>query len=124
MELKPLRAKPRLPDESVPALVWAARPDMSCEYLSREWLRFTGLAGGHALGDAWARAVHPEDLARWLEVCVRSFDAREAFQIDYRLRHRDGEFRWVRDCGVPRHAADGAFLGFAGTARVLRDRGI
>jgi PAS domain S-box-containing protein len=114
MELRVPRAKPRLVDESVPAMVWAARPDMSCEYLSPEWLRFTGVPEEQALGDGWSRAVHPEDLARWLDACVRAFDAREAFQIDYRLRRHDGDFRWMRDRGVPRHSADGVFLGFAG----------
>jgi len=113
MELR-ARATARLVDESVPAMVWAARPDMSCEYLSREWLRFTGLAEEHALGDGWSRAVHPEDLARWLDACVRAFDAREPLQLDYRLRRHDGEYRWMRDRGAPRLSADGVFLGFAG----------
>jgi PAS domain S-box-containing protein len=114
MEIGQKRASARLVDESVPAMVWAARPDLSCEYLSHEWLRFTGLAGEHALGDGWSRAVHPEDLARWLDACVRAFDAREVFQIDYRLRRHDGVFRWIRDRGAPRLSADGVFLGFAG----------
>jgi PAS domain S-box-containing protein len=114
MELRAPPAKARLVDESVPAMVWAARPDMSCEYLSREWLRFTGLAEEQALGDGWARAVHPEDLARWLDACVRAFDAREELQLDYRLRRHDGEYRWIRDRGAPRLSADGVFLGFAG----------
>src|SRR5580765_4114597 len=114
MELQPFRARSFLLDESVPAMLWCARPDMSCEYLSREWLRFTRLAADQALGDGWSRAVHPEDLPRWLDACVHAFDAREPFQIDYRLRRHDGEFRWVRERGAPRTSADGVFLGFAG----------
>ena len=121
MELRAPPAKARLVDESVPAMVWAARPDMSCEYLSREWLRFTGLAEEQALGDGWARAVHPEDLARWLDACVRAFDAREELQLDYRLRRHDGEYRWIRDRGAPRLSADGAFLGFAGACIDIDD---
>ncbi len=101
-------------DESVPAMVWTARPDMSCEYVSREWLEFTGRDAEQALGDGWSRSVHPEDLARWLDVCVRAFDAREPFEIEYRLRRRDGEYRWVLDHGVPRYSPDGVFVGFAG----------
>jgi PAS domain S-box-containing protein len=101
-------------DESVPAMVWTARPDMSCEYLSREWLEFTGYSAEQALGDGWSRSVHPEDLARWLDICVRAFDAREPFEIEYRLRRRDGEYRWMLDHGVPRYSPDGVFVGFAG----------
>ncbi|HYD55751.1 MAG TPA: hypothetical protein VEB41_02480, partial [Burkholderiales bacterium] len=58
-----------LPAEGIPAMVWSARPDMSCEHLSEEWLRFTGLPAALALGDGWSRGVHPEDLARWLDTC-------------------------------------------------------
>ena len=115
MQIRYPRERDFLLEETVPAMVWAARPDMSCEYLSREWLSFTGLDERHALGDGWARAVHPEDLARWLYVCLRAFDAREPFQIDYRLRRHDGEFRWIRDRAAPRTSPQGAFLGFVGT---------
>ncbi len=109
-------------DESVPAMVWTARPDMSCEFLSREWLRFTGLAPAQALGDGWSRGVHPEDLARWLDTCVRAFDAREPFCIEYRLRRHDGEYRWVLDRGVPRFGSDDSFQGYAGTLVDIDDR--
>jgi PAS domain S-box-containing protein len=126
--LNPVRAdaaaafRRRPMDDSVPAMVWTARPDMSCEYLSREWLRFTGCSEEQALGDGWSRNVHPEDLARWLDTCVRAFDAREPFQIEYRLRRRDGEYRWMLDRGVPRYSADGVFLGFAGTCVDIDER--
>ncbi len=117
----PVRA-PRLMDESIPAMVWTARPDMSCEYLSRAWLAFTGTPPEQALGDGWSRGVHPEDLARWLDTCVRAFDAREPFEIEYRLRRHDGEYRWVLERGVPRHSPDGVFVGYAGCCVDIHDR--
>src|SRR5512138_814829 len=100
--------------EPLPVMLWRARPDMSCEYLSRQWLEFTGAKAEEALGDGWSRSVHPEDLARWLDTLVRAFDAREAFEIEYRLRRRDGDFRWVLDRGLPRYSADRVFVGFLG----------
>ncbi len=113
---------PVLMDERIPAMVWTARPDMSCEYLSREWLAFTGYSHEQALGDGWSRGVHPEDLARWLDTCVRAFDAREPFQIEYRLRRRDGEYRWVLDRAVPRCGGDGTFLGYVGVCADIDER--
>ncbi len=109
-------------EESIPAMVWMARPDMSCEYLSRAWLEFTGSTAQQALGDGWSRAVHPEDLARWLDTCVRAFDSREPFDIEYRLRRSDGAYRWVLDRGVPRCAPGGLFLGFAGCCVDVHER--
>lgn len=113
---------PRVMDDAIPAMVWVARPDMSCEYLSRAWLDFTGCTAQQALGDGWSRGVHPEDLARWLDTCVRAFDAREPFEIEYRLRRRDGAYRWILDRGVPRYSSEGLFLGFAGCCVDVHER--
>jgi len=106
------REPPQLDD--VPAMLWAARPDLSYEYLSPSWHEYTGIAQAQALDEGWSRGVHPEDLARWLDCCVRAFDARDPFEIEYRLRRRDGEYRWVLDRGVPRYSPQGEFAGYAG----------
>ena len=94
---------------------------MSCEYASSGWLRFTGYTGEQALGEGWSRVVHAEDLARWLDTCVRAFDAREPFEIEYRMRRRDGEYRWVLDRAAPRFA-DGLFLGYEGVCVDIDER--
>jgi PAS domain S-box-containing protein len=105
-----------------PVMMWAAAPDLSCAYVSPAWAEFTGCSPEQALGDGWARGVHPEDLARWLDTCVQAFDARRPFEIEYRLRRRDGEYRWIHDRGVPRVSSDGAFLGYLGTCVDIDER--
>ena len=75
-------------DDSFPLMLWTARPDLSCDCVSRAWQDFTGMSAEQALGNGWSRAIHPEDLARWLDTCVRAFDAREPFTLEYRLRRR------------------------------------
>lgn len=107
-------------DDDLPLMLWTARPDLSCDYASPAWLAFTGLAREQALGHGWSRALHPEDLARWLDACVRAFDAREPFSLEYRLRRRDGEYRWLLDRAAPR-GHDGVFLGFAGVCIDIDD---
>jgi PAS domain S-box-containing protein len=102
------------PDDNLPLMTWRARPDMSCEYVNRAWLEFTGYTLEQALGHGWSRCVHPEDLARWLDTCVRAFDQRKPFVLEYRLRSRDGEYRWVRDQAAPRYTPDALFVGFGG----------
>jgi PAS domain S-box-containing protein len=113
-------------DDTVPLMLWRARPDMSCEHASRAWLEFTGLSEEQALGEGWSRVVHAEDLARWLDSCVRAFDAREPFEIEYRMRRRDGEYRWVLDRAAPAFSREGAaaglFLGFVGVCTDIDDR--
>ncbi|HEX6320733.1 MAG TPA: PAS domain-containing protein [Burkholderiales bacterium] len=109
-------------DEPLPVMLWRARPDLSCDYLSPQWLEFTGYTEAQALGDGWSRGMHPEDLARWLDTCLRAFDAREPFEIEYRLRRRDGEYRWMLDRAQPRFSADGLFQGFVGACIDIHER--
>lgn len=103
-------------------MLWRARPDLSCEYASPGWLQFTGYSAEQALGEGWSRVVHAEDLARWLDTCVRAFDAHEAFEVEYRMRRRDGDYRWVLDRAAPRFASSGLFLGYAGVVTDIDER--
>ena len=100
------------PDDSLPLMTWRARPDMSCEYVNREWREYTGYTMEQAMGQGCSRCLHPEDLARWLDTCVAAFDRREPFEIEYRLRRRDGEYRWVLERAAPRYSAGELFVGF------------
>jgi PAS domain S-box-containing protein len=102
------------PDDNLPLPAWHARPDTSCEYVNRAWLEYTGYTLEQALGEGWARCLYSEDLARWLDTCVRAFDERRPFEIEYRLRRRDGTYRWMLDRAAPRFSGDGVFLGYAG----------
>lgn len=100
------------PDDFLPLMTWRARPDMSCEYVNREWRKYTGYTMEQAMGQGWSRCLHAEDLARWLDTCIAAFDRREPFEIEYRLRRRDGEYRWVLERAAPRYSADELFVGF------------
>ena len=73
-------------------------------------------------GEGWVEAVHAEDLAHCLAVYENAFDKREPFTMEYRLRRKDGEYRWVLDTGTPRFDIDGAFLGYIGSCIDIADR--
>jgi PAS domain S-box-containing protein len=107
-------------EDTLPVMLWSARPDLSCARVNRAWLDFTGLAEEQVLGEGWARVVHPEDLARWLDACVRAFDEREPLEIEYRMRRHDGEYRWVLDRAAPVFDG-GAFAGYAGACIDIDD---
>jgi PAS domain S-box-containing protein len=102
-------------------MLWRARPDMSCEHVSKAWRDFTGYTLEQARGDGWLRGLHPEDLPRWLATCVRAFDERRPYEIEYRLRRRDGEYRWMLDRATPLYSESGLFTGFAGACLDIGD---
>ena len=108
--------------ESAPVLLWMSGTDKLCNFFNRGWLAFTGRSLEQEMGNGWAEGVHADDLAHCLTCYETAFDAREPFEIEYRLRRNDGEYRWVLDIGTPRYAPDGAFAGYIGSAIDITDR--
>jgi signal transduction histidine kinase len=51
-----------------------------------------------------------------------AFSARRTFEIEYRLRREDGEYRWILDYGAPRFAPDGTFAGYIGSCVDITER--
>lgn len=112
----------RLVANTAPVMIWMSGPDKLCNYFNQPWLEFTGRRVEAELGNGWAEGVHSEDLKRCLETYARAFDQRESFEMEYRLRRKDGEHRWVLDIGVPRFNRDGSFAGYIGSCLDISDR--
>ena len=96
------------------ALIWTADVDKLCKYFNKPWLYFTGRTMEQEYGNGWAEGVHPDDFDRCLNIYITAFDKREPFTMDYRLRHADGSYRWIKDDGNPRYDSQGTFLGYIG----------
>ncbi|WP_319243342.1 PAS domain S-box protein [uncultured Propionivibrio sp.] len=104
------------------ALIWTAGTDALCNYFNDIWLDFTGRTLAQELGNGWAEGVHPDDMQRCLEIYLGAFERREKFSMDYRLRRRDGDYRWIQDEGSPRYDAQGNFIGYIGFCLDVTDR--
>jgi len=121
-ELRESEARFRTVADSAPVLIWMSGPDKLCTFFNKGWLDFTGRTMEQELGKGWTEGVHADDLDHCLEVYGNSFNARQRFTMEYRLRRNDGEYRWVLDNGIPRFASDGAFLGYIGTCIGITER--
>jgi len=112
----------RLVANTAPVMIWMSGADQLCSYFNQPWLEFTGRPLEAELGNGWLEGVHLDDLERRLNVYTKAFDHQEAFQMEYRLRRHDGEYRWILDSGVPRLRPDGSFEGFIGSCVDVTER--
>jgi PAS domain S-box-containing protein len=112
----------RLIANAAPVMIWMSGVDKLCTYFNQSWLKFTGRSLEAEMGNGWAEGVHPGDSGRCLETYTKAFDRREAFQMEYRLRRHDGEYRWISDQGVPRYNSDGSFAGYIGSCIDISER--
>lgn len=101
--------------ESFSALIWRSGLDAKCNYFNRSWLEFTGRIYEEELGDGWVTGVHPDDLDMCFNTYMNAFNAQQSFDMDYRLRRHDGEYRWLSDSGRPFYDTEGVFCGYIGT---------
>lgn len=105
-----------------PVMIWITDRDGSCIYLNRRWYEITGQSEDEALGYGWLEAVHPEDRKRSKEIFLRAVERQEDFLVEYRLRRRDGVYRWCIDSAVPRLGPDGSYLGYIGSVIDITER--
>jgi len=101
--------------EDFPALIWRSGLDKLCNYFNKTWLDFTGRTLEQECGNGWTEGVHPDDFDYCLKIYVDAFDKRDPFVMDYRLKNKFGEYRWIRDYGRPFFDLDNTFLGYIGS---------
>lgn len=101
--------------DNSPVLIWASGVDKEYKFFNKAWVDFSGKPLESLLGNGWSEIVHPDDLEFCLESHYAAFDEGKCFDIEYRLRRHDGEYRWVIDTAAPRLNEGGEFQGFIGS---------
>jgi PAS domain S-box-containing protein len=108
--------------DAAPVLLWMSGTDSLCTFFNQTWLDFTGRTLEQEWGVGWAEGIHFEDLERCIDTYMTAFNAREVFEMEYRLQRHDGAYRWILDRGTPRYEPGGAFAGFIGSCVDITDR--
>ncbi len=108
--------------DHAPVMLWVTDPSSACIYLSKGWYDFTGHTKETGLGHGWLSAVHPDDAKRAEAVFIDANARQAPFRLDYRLRRKDGEYRWAIDSAAPRLGPAGEFLGYIGSVIDITER--
>ena len=101
--------------ESLPHLIWTCQSDGPCDYLSPQWVAYTGIPESEQLGYRWLEQLHPDDRERviteWTSVAAQG----DSFDIEFRIRRADGIFRWFRTRAIPLRDNDGLVIKWFGS---------
>jgi len=108
--------------DNAPVMIWVTDPAGYCTYLNYGWCDFTGQTETTGLGFGWLDAVHPEDGESSRKSFLSSVHRQETFRLEYRLRRKDGEYRWVIGAASPWFNDNGELKGFIGSVIDISDR--
>ncbi|HUF19220.1 MAG TPA: EAL domain-containing protein [Burkholderiales bacterium] len=107
--------------ESMPQLVWVARPDGWNTYVNQQWMDYTGLTREESLGNGWNAPFHPDDRQRAWGAWQEAVNTVGNYSIECRLRRADAVYRWWLVRGVPLKDANGNILKWFGTGTDIHD---
>jgi PAS domain S-box-containing protein len=108
--------------DNVPVKIWITNPDGDCTYLNKRWLTYTGQTIEEGLRLGWADAVHPEERENAKQAFIAANKERQNYMYEYRLRSKDGQYRWMIDSANPRFNESGEYLGYIGSVLDISDR--
>ncbi|MEO8791227.1 MAG: PAS domain S-box protein, partial [Chthoniobacteraceae bacterium] len=107
--------------ESLPQLIWTCAADGRCDYLSRQWVEYTGVPEQEQLGFGWAEQIHPDDRAHVVEVWGESLHHGTPYDVEFRIRRADGKYRWFTNRAVPLRDGSGAVRKWFGSSTDVDD---
>lgn len=107
--------------DSMPQMVWSTLPDGYHDYYNARWYEFTGVPAGSTDGEAWNGMFHPEDQERAWATWRHSLETGDPYQIEYRLRHHSGQYRWTLGRALPLRDEDGHITRWIGTCTDIHD---
>jgi len=108
--------------DAFPHMVWSTLPDGFHDYYNQRWYEYTGVPEGSTDGEAWNGMFHPDDQERAWARWRRSLETGETYQIEYRLRHRSGDYRWVLGRAMPMRDEAGAIIRWMGTCTDIHEQ--
>lgn len=101
--------------DSMPQMVWSTLPDGFHDYYNARWYEFTGVPVGSTDGEGWNGMFHPEDQERAWAAWRHSLTTGEPYEIEYRLRHCSGDYRWTLGRALPVRSPTGEIIRWIGT---------
>ena len=120
--LQESEGKFRTMTEAMPQMVWSCLPDGTNDYSNGRWGEFTGLAGRDLTGSDWIGVIHPDDLPNLMSLWQASMASGRLFELEHRIRHVSGDYRWVLNRALPVRDDGGRIIRWMGTVTDVHDQ--
>ncbi|MGB7785138.1 MAG: PAS domain-containing protein [Salinimicrobium sp.] len=101
--------------DTVPVIIWITDQNGNSTYLNSNWYTYTGQSRDEEKGMGWLHSVHPTDREIVKQKFLAALEKRKSFSVIYRLRNKEGAYRWAIDSGRPKYDLEGEFEGMIGT---------
>ena len=112
----------RLLGDSMPWIVWTARPDGTVDYFNKAAFDYSGSLDPDNLSEAWLGFIHPDDAALAWSTWERGVREEQEYQVELRIRRADGAYRWHLNRGIPVRDESGRLVQWYGAATDIHDR--
>lgn len=111
----------RIIADTMPHMVWSTTADGLTDYYNARWYEFTGVDLDSTLGDAWPRMFHPDDREVAWAAWHHSVETGDLYEVEYRLRHHSGEYRWTLGRALPMRDEQGQITRWLGTCTDIHE---
>ena len=108
--------------DALPHHVWTARPNGRLSWLNPRVYEYSGATIEELNREGWHRMVHPEDIHAAVAAWKRALRTGDPYEVEFRLRRADGEFRWFLTRGVPARDESGKIIRWIGTNTDVHDQ--
>lgn len=109
--------------DTMPQIVWTARPDGWLDYYNQRWYDYTGMTPAETQGWGWKPVLHPEDVQLTLETWNESIRTGKKYEIEFRFRHAsDGQYRWHLGRAFPLRNHKGEIVKWFGSSTDIDDQ--
>jgi PAS domain S-box-containing protein len=120
--LRESEAKFRTIANAMPQMVWSTLPDGFHDYYNQQWYDFTGMPEGSTDGASWAGVFHPDDQQRAWDLWRHSLQSGDIYEVQYRLRHHTGQYRWTLGRALPVRDEARKIIRWMGTCTDIHDQ--
>ena len=108
--------------ETIPAMAFAIGRDGSSEFVSRQWIEFSGMSAEKTTGEGWAATLHPDDREEHIAKWRAAHASGQPFENEARHRDAQGNYRWLLVRAVPSRDDKGAIVKWYGALTDITDR--